>query len=96
MEGDTPEQASRRAAGLCVTCGRVPPRFENGNECTDCLDRYEQEWLDEQRGFIRASAESICVACGKQYRAHSLDRSELSYNGEPFLRVLCNGTRVKL
>ena len=48
--------------------------------------------------FTRASGELICQSCGELYFRHQLDKSEnaLDYNGHPFLRVLCDGRRVKL
>lgn len=44
----------------------------------------------------RASKDCICGACGLEFWRHPLDFWELSYSGEPFLHVLCNGDRVKL
>jgi len=46
--------------------------------------------------FIRASGDCVCEVCGDQYRHHPHDMKQLGYNDEPFLRVLCNGRRVKL
>jgi hypothetical protein len=45
--------------------------------------------------FIRACGDSVCV-CGQDYYSHPPDWQELSYQRQPFLRVLCDGTRVKL
>ena len=36
-----------------------------------------------------------CPVCGHPTRLHPLDYNELSYDGHPFLEVLCNGDRVK-
>lgn len=44
----------------------------------------------------RAGGDCLCEICGKEYRKHQFDFYELSYTGEPFLHVLCNGDRVKL
>lgn len=44
----------------------------------------------------RASGESICDVCGREYRQHPVDEDQLSYDDQPFLIVLCNGDRVKL
>lgn len=44
----------------------------------------------------RASGESICDICGREYRQHPADEEQLSYDDQPFLIVLCNGDRVKL
>jgi hypothetical protein len=45
---------------------------------------------------LRAHGECRCDACGLTYYRHPPDVYELSNDGEPFLRVLCDGTRVKL
>ncbi len=50
--------------------------------------------------FIRASGDCVC-SCGREYRKHKHDPTQLGppdHNGvpQPFLRVLCDGTRVKL
>lgn len=44
----------------------------------------------------RAAGDCTCQECGEEYRRHPMDHFELSYAGEPFLHVLCNGDRVKL
>lgn len=49
-----------------------------------------------ERAFIRASGDCICKDCKKKYRQHPQDMEELSYDGYPYLRILCDGTRVKL
>ena len=46
--------------------------------------------------FIRADGGLICPSCGAEYRRHPYDPAELSFDDRPFLRVLCDGTRVKL
>lgn len=57
-------------------------------------DQYRSGSLD----FTRAAAASVCRQCAEEYRKHPLDRrpEAASYNGEPFLHVLCNGNLVKL
>lgn len=54
------------------------------------------ETKDGKHEIIRASGDCICEICGKEYRRHPDDMEELSYQGLPFLQVLCDGTRVKL
>lgn len=45
----------------------------------------------------RASGEVECKGCGKLYREHPWDEEQLSgLDGEPFLRIVCTGRRVKL
>ena len=44
----------------------------------------------------RASGAAICDICGKEFREHPVDEGQLSYTGDPFLLILCNGDRVKL
>jgi hypothetical protein len=43
----------------------------------------------------RAAGDCICP-CGREYRRHPLDFWELSNDQLPYMRVLCNGDRVKL
>lgn len=52
----------------------------------------------QQADWIRASGEASCEACGKLYRQHphETDPAWLGYDGQPVLRVLCDGLRVKL
>ena len=45
--------------------------------------------------FIRACGDTLC-SCGLDYYRHPYDVQELTYQDEPYLRVLCDGTRVKL
>lgn len=45
----------------------------------------------------RADGRCACRTCGKLYRQHPMDRNELSgIDGESYLHLLCDGTRVKL
>ena len=44
----------------------------------------------------RASGDSICEICGEEFRNHSVDKSQRDWDGNTFLRILCNGDRVKL
>jgi len=48
--------------------------------------------------FKRAGADCVCPTCLSNYREHPLDRRPEARgdNDQPFLRVLCNGERVKL
>lgn len=52
----------------------------------------------DPKQFRRASGDIVCDACGSYYRQHPLYRKAdgLSYDGQPFLRRLCNGALVKL
>jgi hypothetical protein len=43
-----------------------------------------------------AAGDCVCDVCGREYRQHPVDEDQLSYTGDPFLIVLCNGDRVKL
>lgn len=51
-----------------------------------------------QEEFIRASGDCVCIKCKKDYYSHPLAREKhnLSYDGNPFLNRLCDGTLVKL
>ncbi len=46
--------------------------------------------------FDRAAGGAICEACGMAYYDHPMDLNTLSYDGQPYLNVLCDGKRVKL
>ena len=46
--------------------------------------------------LIRASGDVICEECGDTYRHHPHDMKQLDSNGEPWLRVRCDGQRLKL
>jgi hypothetical protein len=46
--------------------------------------------------FHRASGDAVCTECQRPYRRHPQDLAKLGYNGQPFLRVLCDSRRVKL
>ena len=45
---------------------------------------------------IRASGLSVCPQCHQNYFDHPKDWRLVGYSFVPFLRVLCDGTRVKL
>jgi hypothetical protein len=50
----------------------------------------------EKEVFFRCSGDCVCDVCGDEYRHHPHDMKELDHNGEPFLRVRCDGRRLKL
>ena len=55
--------------------------------------------LDHQREARRASGNVACTVCGKDYYQHPMDHSVLTRitgEAEPFLHLLCDGSRVKL
>lgn len=45
---------------------------------------------------LRADGRCLCKICGEEYRTHNHVKTVLDYNGEPYLRELCNGRYVKL
>jgi hypothetical protein len=51
---------------------------------------------DSPTVFIRASGDVVCEECGDTYYHHPRDMRQLSDLDLPFLRVLCDGRRVKL
>jgi hypothetical protein len=73
---------------------------EKGDPCYARHPERRREWrrLNECPDFYRAAGACECLDCGKPYREHPMDKNPgaLSYDGRPFLRVLCNGERVKL
>lgn len=48
------------------------------------------------KDFRRASGECVCATCSEPYWRHSFAPEFLSWEGQPFLRRLCNGDLVKL
>jgi hypothetical protein len=51
---------------------------------------------DSHEPFIRVSGECVCEVCGDKYWRHPHDMKQLDSNGEPFLKVRCDGRRLKL
>jgi hypothetical protein len=51
---------------------------------------------EEMENVRRANKDCICEYCNRSYINHPMDLVELSFNGEPYLHILCNGERVKL
>lgn len=51
---------------------------------------------NEEIEIRRASGKCICPQCGEQYQEHPVDFEVLSFDGQPFLTVLCSGEKVKL
>jgi len=46
--------------------------------------------------FVRADGDCVCAHCGRAYVDHPFDPYEIAWYGDPWLHVLCDGTRVKL
>lgn len=46
--------------------------------------------------MVRVSGEAICPECGKKYVDHPYDTRQVDWEGYPFLRVACDGRRLKL
>lgn len=75
---------------------RVVPKLQDGEECIWYMGSLIPHIIQARQSSYRASQACICDRCGKQYGDHPMDESELSWQNEPFLHVLCNGDRVKL
>ena len=58
--------------------------------------KLESEDLELDFVFHHASGDAVCADCQRPYRRHPQDLAKLSYDGKPFLRVLCDQRRVKL
>ena len=43
-----------------------------------------------------ACGDAICKTCGLDYYHHPKDKQITSFDNKPYLRILCNGDRVKL
>jgi hypothetical protein len=55
-------------------------------------------WDDDEElaHIVRASGDCICESCGWEYWRHPSAMDHLGYDGQPFLRRLCDRTLVKL
>lgn len=55
-------------------------------------------FTDEQPiEIIRVNGDAECPSCGARYRHHALDEVNVSKpDGKPFLRIGCDGTRLRL
>jgi len=51
---------------------------------------------EPSESFIRASGDVTCAVCGDYYRHHPSDMKQVDHDGHPFLRVRCDGRRLKL
>lgn len=51
---------------------------------------------EDTTAWRRADQSAICSICKLPYGAHKTDRDILDYDGNPFLNILCDGTKVKL
>lgn len=75
--------------------GRSLSRLTNIEKCAlTALGETEEPTVP----YRRAGGGSVCPSCFSRYREHPLDRrpEAMSDTEEPWLRVLCNGERVKL
>lgn len=63
---------------------------------TGTASRFFKQVQAAAPSFIRAVGTVKCEQCGLEYRKHPEDTGVLDSNGEPWLNVLCDGTRVKL
>jgi hypothetical protein len=62
---------------------------------TPDLYAYEPIELIVTSTAIRASGDCICEDCGRTYYKHPFS-GHMSWNNEPYLHRLCDGTLVKL
>ncbi len=51
---------------------------------------------DPSPEYYRPDNEMICEACDMPYWRHPYDPAHIDENGNPFLRMLCNGDLIKL
>lgn len=51
---------------------------------------------DDIEPFIRSAGDVACEVCGDTYRHHPYDMKMVDHEGHPFLRVRCDGRRLKL
>jgi hypothetical protein len=61
------------------------------------MKRIEASYGRDDIEVVRVDGGATCPTCGKTYREHPWDEQNLSgLDGEPFLRVGCDGARLKL
>lgn len=101
------EGALKMAVGIHPETGKVIVNFGKpvawlGMEANDALKlagfirKRAIEALGDHVVFIRASGDAVCEECGDTYYHHPKDMKQLSDLGLPFLRVACDGRRLKL
>ena len=104
----TPEDEGelKMAVGIHPETGKVIVDFGKpvawiGMEARDALQlanfirkRALEAGMDKD--IVRASGGVICEECGDTYRHHPSDMKQLDSEGRPFLRVACDGRRLKL
>jgi hypothetical protein len=52
--------------------------------------------LDGSPSFSHTCGDFVCEHCGKEFRRHKDYTGVMSYDGQPFLTELCDGSLVKL
>lgn len=72
--------------GRCCSCG-APGMTEE--------QMVDQGMIDDVE-IARVDGGATCPNCGKTYREHPWDEENVGYDGNPFLRVGCDGKRLKL
>lgn len=58
--------------------------------------RFHMREVFKPEDFIRASGDVVCDECGDSYYHHPCDMKQLDNEDRPFLRVACDGRRLKL
>lgn len=83
-----------------VYCGGYGAEFKDPDFYKDwdggASHFFKQVQSNEPPESFRASGNCLCPVCGKEYHTHPYDYDQVSGSGEPYLFVLCNGSRVKL
>ena len=90
VRGTEPSRTGQN--GIYGTWGRVANvNFEDEGGAS----RFFKQ-VHEPSEWFHASGDCLCSVCGKEYREHPRDYGQVDWEGIPFLRVLCNGSRMKL
>lgn len=75
---------------------RFPPPFDP-LQPTETTSPFESNAAEGPGLVVRVSGRATCPDCGKLYQHHPLNEEELSsIDGQPYLRVGCQGERLKL
>ena len=91
------------AKGIMTTFGFHPGRLEEVREdVTEMLMELPptfgegQSFLNAAEDKVRRASQDCICECGTRYGDHPFSEEDISYDGYPYLHVLCNGDKVKL
>lgn len=81
---------------ICTICGELPDHRNHHDDGSFAAANPVERYPTGESKIVRASGDAICPECGEPYRKHPHDEEILDYDDRPFLRIACDGTRLKL